>query len=101
MKQELENLKVIAEALIKELSGNRYRQKILVRDIWLDENDMELGQIVYVTNRSTPLDHEWKKGILIDAYPFAFTTKPVVKLYNKSGDPGKREWHYQIEHIKK
>ncbi len=101
MKQELENLKVVAEELRKQLFENRKRQKVLVRDIWLDENDMELGQVVYVSDYSSPLDSEWKKGILIDAKPWAESTKPVVKLLNKSGDPGKREWHYQIQRIKK
>ena len=101
MKKQLENLKVVAEELRKQLSENRERQKILVRDIWLEENDMELGQTVFVSDDSSPLDSEWKKGILIDAKPFTSKTLPVVKIFNKSGDPGKREWHYQIQRIKK
>ena len=101
MKDELKNLKVVAEELRKQLSENRERQAILVRDIWLEKNAMELGQIVFVSDRSCPMDGEWKKGVLIDVILWASIPKPQVKLYNKSGDLGQKQWHWQIQKIKK
>ena len=101
MKEELKKLKVIEESLRSQFAENRERQSILKRNIWIEENDMELGQIVYVSERLNPLDSEFRKGMLIDVNVRSVRPYPIVKLFKKDGTPGKRIWSWQVGAIKK